>query len=268
MRIVKPLDNRRAVMTRKDTILLAIETTTSVCSVALFQGRIQLDEVTEVTNRRHNEMLPDKVRKVIDANGLRSADIDVVAVSIGPGSFTGLRVGLSFAKGFALGVGAAVVPVMTLDGLAHRIYVHINNRLGSGSDYRLCPLTVARRGEVFGRLYKHNKGDLLPESDPFLADAEELCRRFSERLIIGGEGADALRSELAERLGNSLLNISETIESFSESTNNVIFIPKMQASASSIGQIGMNIWQTDRQSLQPAGSLEPLYLKEFTVRRK
>jgi len=253
---------------QKETVLLAIETATSICSAAIFQGRVQLDEVAEVTNRRHNETLPGMVGKVIESSGLRSTDIDLVAVSIGPGSFTGLRVGLSFAKGFALGVGATIVPVITLDGLAQHIYAHISNRLDSGSDYRLCPLTIARRGEVFGRLYKHNKGDLLPVGDPFLADVDELCKRISERSIIGGEGADAIKSKLVEKLGNSLSVIVETTESFSEGKNDVIFIPEIRASASFIGQIGMNIWRTDRQSLQPAGSLEPLYLKEFTVHKK
>ncbi len=253
-------------MATRDTCLLAIETATSVCSTALFKGRTQLSLRTEITRRRHNEKLAGMVEKVIAEGGLKNRDIEVIAVSIGPGSFTGLRVGLSFAKGFAMGIDAAVVPVMTLDGLAHRMYTELEKRHGAPfTRFRLCPLTIARRSEVFGRLYRIDGNGVRPAGDTFLGDAEFLLKIASGQTIIGGEGADALADALNEKPGE-LTAFPERGELPPDYRSGIVHIPGIQASGAQVGQIGMKTWETDRRTLQPADRLEPLYLKEFTVR--
>ncbi|MDP8237530.1 MAG: tRNA (adenosine(37)-N6)-threonylcarbamoyltransferase complex dimerization subunit type 1 TsaB [Candidatus Hatepunaea meridiana] len=239
MYIKKPFQN---------PILLAIETATSVCSVALLNGEHVLNEVTEVTKRRHNETLPGIVDQVLVGSGVEQRDIDVIAVSIGPGSFTGLRVGLSFAKGLALGVDAVIVPVMTLDGLAHKMKAVMEKT--NKMDYSLYPLTVARRNEVFGHCYEVVEDGVQAVGDVFLGDAEYLKKDVSGNVVIGGEGADALKDQLD--LDNS----------------NMIYLPQLQASAASIGLIGLNIWLTQRATIPSPYDLEPLYLKEFTVRKQ
>lgn len=246
-------------MPASSSLLLAIETATSVCSVALIQDGNVLGEVKGTGLRRHNEALPGLVEELLETQDKTGSDVGVIAVSIGPGSFTGLRVGLSFAKGFALGVAADVVPVGTLDGMALSM-LDRTEVTALGSDLKLCPLTVARRGEVFGRLFQLTKTGLIPVSDPFLTDAEQLLKYAAEGYIIAGEGADALT-----KYANGGASAAEE-KLFSDATG-IVYLPELIASAQYIGTLGFKIWQEKKGSLQPHRSLEPLYLKEFTVKK-
>ncbi|MFH1850980.1 MAG: tRNA (adenosine(37)-N6)-threonylcarbamoyltransferase complex dimerization subunit type 1 TsaB [Candidatus Neomarinimicrobiota bacterium] len=98
--------------------LLALDTATEICSVALVtDGRLQ-QKVEAHIPRQHAEQLPLFYRELIERSGQAPAELDGIAVSIGPGSFTGLRIGLSFAKGLAYGFGLPIVPVPTLVALA------------------------------------------------------------------------------------------------------------------------------------------------------
>lgn len=94
--------------------LLAIETATAVCGVALFREGKLLDLEEEELDRKHAERLPQFYRSIVSRNGFSLEDLDAISVSIGPGSFTGLRIGLSFAKGLALAGDLPLVPVPTL----------------------------------------------------------------------------------------------------------------------------------------------------------
>lgn len=98
-------------------MLLAIETAYDICGVALVNssGVEALEE--QVAPRRHNELLAVSVEKLLADSGRRLTDLDGIALSVGPGSFTGLRIGMSYAKGLALGTGLPVIPVPTLPSL-------------------------------------------------------------------------------------------------------------------------------------------------------
>ncbi|NQT33775.1 tRNA (adenosine(37)-N6)-threonylcarbamoyltransferase complex dimerization subunit type 1 TsaB [bacterium] len=247
-------------MPASSPLLLAIETATSVCSVALVQDGSVLSEVKGNGLRRHNEALPGLVGELLETQDKTGSDVGVIAVSIGPGSFTGLRIGLSFAKGFALGVEADIVPVGTLDGMALSM-LDRTEVTALGSDLKLCPLTFARRGEVFGRLFRLSKTGLTPLSDPFLSDADQLLKYTADGYIIGGEGADALFESAND-------GVSAAEEKLFSDESGIIYLPGLIASAQYIGSLGFEIWQEKKGSLQPHRSLEPLYLKEFTVKEK
>ena len=240
-------------MPASSPLLLALETATSVCSVALVQDGNVLGEVRGTGLRRHNEALPGLVEELLETQDKTGSDVSILAVSIGPGSFIGLRVGLSFAKGFALGVESDIVPVGTLDVMALSM-LDRTEVTALGSDLKLCPLTVARRSEAFGRLFQLTKTGLIPVSDPFLADADQLLKYVADGYIIAGEGADALKDNAEGKL-------------FSDATG-IVYLPGLRASARYIGMLGLKIWLEKKDSLQPASTLEPLYLKEFTVKRK
>ena len=96
---------------------LAIETAYDVCGVALVNasGVEALEE--QVAPRRHNELLAVSVDRLLADSGRRLSDLDGIALSVGPGSFTGLRIGMSYAKGLALGTGLPIIPVPTLPSL-------------------------------------------------------------------------------------------------------------------------------------------------------
>jgi len=99
-------------------IILALETSSKICGVSIIEGENVLSSVDELAPREHNERLPELInRALIDANK-PIHDVQAIAVSIGPGSFTGLRIGLGFSKGLAYAKGLPIIPVPTLLSLA------------------------------------------------------------------------------------------------------------------------------------------------------
>jgi len=99
-------------------VWLAIDTATEQAGVALHDGTAVAAEAQWISRRRHSAELAAAVQAILDQHGLRAADLAGIAVAIGPGSYTGLRVGLALAKGMALGLGIPLVGVPTLDVLA------------------------------------------------------------------------------------------------------------------------------------------------------
>lgn len=129
--------------------LLGIDTGSSVASIALaINGRIVGEAVRPVTS--HGAALPGAVAQLLDAARLRPADLAAIAVGIGPGSFTGLRIGLSYAKGLVFAGKAKIVGVPSLDALALAALESPAARPG----VRVCALTDARKGEVYAALYE------------------------------------------------------------------------------------------------------------------
>ncbi|MEK7222273.1 MAG: tRNA (adenosine(37)-N6)-threonylcarbamoyltransferase complex dimerization subunit type 1 TsaB [Nitrospirota bacterium] len=136
--------------------LLAIETATPAQSVALVEDDRLLAELSyEAQGNRGGVLLPT-VDQVLKKAGVAARDLDVVAVSVGPGSFTGLRVGLATAKGLALGAGARLVGVPTLEALAEGY---------ASADATICALLDAYRGEVYMALFRRN-GNALERLSP------------------------------------------------------------------------------------------------------
>ena len=100
-------------------IILAIESSSSICSTSIFKNGKNIDFLESNADRNHAEVLPGYVKSLIENNQLKNKDIDAIAVSIGPGSFTGLRVGLSFAKGFSYAIKCPIIPVPTILAMAY-----------------------------------------------------------------------------------------------------------------------------------------------------
>ncbi|OFV90038.1 MAG: tRNA (adenosine(37)-N6)-threonylcarbamoyltransferase complex dimerization subunit type 1 TsaB [Acidobacteria bacterium RIFCSPLOWO2_12_FULL_65_11] len=131
--------------------VMALDTTVrggSVALVALARGRCIVDERPGDSSRSHAERLPGEIAAVIDAHGLVWADIDLFAVAAGPGSFTGLRIGISTIQGLALTVGRPLVAVSALEALAQCA----SERAGAGRS--VAAWMDAHRGEVFAALYR------------------------------------------------------------------------------------------------------------------
>jgi len=102
-------------------IILAIETSSNICSVSLFRDGNNIDLIENLINKKHDELLSEYTQSILKNNQLKVIDIDTISVSIGPGSFTGLRVGLSFAKGIAYAIKCSIIPVPTILSLAYSL---------------------------------------------------------------------------------------------------------------------------------------------------
>ncbi len=126
-------------------LILAIDSATQVAGVALLDDSKLLKEEFSNFKRNHAEILMPMVDRVLQECGFKSADLDAVAVTVGPGSFTGLRIGMATAKGICMAGGVSLVGVSTLETLAWNL---------AGSRSLICPMLDARKGEIYAGLYK------------------------------------------------------------------------------------------------------------------
>jgi len=177
--------------------ILGIETATVVCGVAVVENGNVLSESFLIERNMHAEMLMDQVDRVIRGSGVGLADMDGIAVSIGPGSFTGLRIGLSSAKGLAWGVDKPIVPIATLRALAVRGI----EGCGIPLPALVLPILNARQGEVYCQLFEvDEEGNISELWGPKAMSVQDLFREVGEReVILTGEGAGAIRSEMEHR---------------------------------------------------------------------
>lgn len=116
---MKIVDALRFKIINMDKTILAIETSSNICSTSLFKNGKNIDILENDADRKHAEVLPGYVISLLENNQLKIKNIDAIAVSIGPGSFTGLRVGLSFAKGLAYAIKCPIIPVPTILAMAY-----------------------------------------------------------------------------------------------------------------------------------------------------
>ena len=183
--------------------VLGIDTATAIGSVGLADdARIVVERsgpaVPADGRSGHGGMLAPLVRRALGDAGWRAADLDAIAVSIGPGSFTGLRVGLGFAKGLAYAAQAAIAPVPTLDALA------IVADAAPGEF--VCPMLDARKGEVYAALYRMgDSGVLDPLTGCLLARPEVVLEGISGRCRFLGDAVDVHAAAIERAHGAAAL---------------------------------------------------------------
>ncbi len=176
-------------------ILLAFDTAQGALSAALFEAGgegepVLLSHFFEVRSRGHAERLLPVLEEVLAEAGTGFADLDALAVTVGPGTFTGLRVGLAAARGIALARKLPCVGVTTLEAVAAPVELHGNERLAVSFD--------ARREEVYFQIFEQNQGAVTePALLPLEIAAENAAQhKAAAKLFLAGTGARLL----AERL--------------------------------------------------------------------
>jgi tRNA threonylcarbamoyladenosine biosynthesis protein TsaB len=178
-------------------IILSIDTTTLSCSVALLQENTLLAEATLNIKKTHSERLMPLLDNLLKESGIERDAIDAIAVAAGPGSFTGLRIGVSTARALAQGLGIPVVSVCTLDALAEAIPVPA---------VLICPLLDARRSQVYTAIYRrsleppHRLTALLEPTAIALDDLVSKLNSYDEAVVFLGEGLNSYGSTLEKSL--------------------------------------------------------------------
>ena len=168
--------------------ILAADTTTSINTVALCDDAHVLAETIVDCPRAHTKRLVETVHWVLGQGGAAFDDLDALAVSVGPGSFTGLRVGVAAFKGFALGTGLPLVGVPTLDAMS---------RLGPFD--RVCPLLDAKMSEVFAAAYVFEGGERKALLENYLGPIDDLLDHLDGPFTFLGDGASVYRAPILER---------------------------------------------------------------------
>ncbi len=172
--------------------VFAMETATIAGSVAIVDDdKGLIGEVKVDVKIAHSERLMPSVQWLLKASSITIKEIDAFAVSIGPGSFTGLRIGLSTAKGFAYSTGRPIVPVPTLDAFARTLPF---------CSHMICPMLDARKNEIYVGLYKWEDNvckKLMPET---ALNPEEFLKRINEPVVFIGDGAETYKKLIMDTL--------------------------------------------------------------------
>lgn len=159
-------------------ILLHIETATDVCSVALTQGTEVLGVKESADGNSHSKNLLPFIDSVLKETNHVQQDLQGVVVSIGPGSYTGLRIGVSTTKGMAYSLGIPVVTVSTLESIAQGAKQHAGN-----SNCDIVPMIDARRMEVFSARYDNNM-NLLDDVVAVIVDENAYSELLREKKVL------------------------------------------------------------------------------------
>jgi tRNA threonylcarbamoyladenosine biosynthesis protein TsaB len=140
-------------------MILCIETATSVCSAALCDETRVISVAEAAPGMSHSAMLTVIIRDLLKEASVTAGQLDAISVSKGPGSYTGLRIGVSVAKGIAYGAGIPLIGINTLTAMFHGFLAL--NPLPEGSGMLLCPMIDARRMEVYNALFSAD-GRMMP----------------------------------------------------------------------------------------------------------
>ena len=240
-------------------IILSIETSTKACSAAIHQDG-KLLSLSELNNEKSSSgMLTTLIEHVVKTAGLTLQYIDAIAVAKGPGSYTGLRIGVSTAKGLCFTLEKPLIAINTLEAMAYQLSIgrHPAGRHSAGRhsavNYQsgvsplsllLCPMLDARRMEVYCAVYKADPLELLEPTQAKIIDETSFSNLFeSHKIIFFGDGAEKCRASL----GN---------DSNAVFVNEVVF-----PSAKSIGALATRSFE--QLQFENVADFEPFYLKEF-----
>jgi tRNA threonylcarbamoyladenosine biosynthesis protein TsaB len=219
--------------------LLAVETSTLTGAVALLEGDAVVGESRLNVAVTHGERLLAAVDGLLGAARWRLADVEALAVAVGPGSFTGLRIGVSTVKGLAFATGRPVVGVPTLDALAWLLPF---------AAHPVCPVLDAKKGEVYAALYRTGGGGLEPLMPARAVAPETLVAELRDAVptpvVFLGDGVGALAPWLARTLGPRALLAPAGLR-----------LP----SAVTVGELGLRALARG-EAVDPA-ALVPLYLR-------
>ncbi len=183
--------------------IINIETSSRICSVALSKDGVIEMELEDDKGMSHAERLAPFVEKCIEESNRKGWPIDAISISLGPGSYTGLRIGLSLAKGLAFSLGVPLIGLSTLQVLA--VKAMFRNILWEGDETIVC-MVDARRMEVFGGAFDFSLKEVVKEA-PYILTEQSFSELYPKRKVIFiGDGSEKFKSLYqgtnAEWLGN------------------------------------------------------------------
>ena len=177
--------------------ILCCDTSNRTCCAGIFDDGKELSYEISLEKKTHSETFMPLVMRVFKECGLNPIDMDALAVTTGPGSFTGIRIGLSAVKGMAIATGLNVIPVSALKALA----LSVENVAAEPSDTIIVPCFDARNDRVFASAIDDATGDVLVEDGAYFnEDFIELLKKVpgadTKQIIVVGDGAETVRKAL------------------------------------------------------------------------
>ena len=239
------------------TILL-LETATAVCSVALARDGEVLAELHSDQPNAHSSRLPLFVEQLFSQCNITPTHLDAVCVSSGPGSYTGLRIGVSSAKGFCYALSIPLLAVPTLQGMAAQYYAQ-------NPDYRgmVCPMIDARRMECYTAIFELESQKLKVESSVDAPSNSQLStlKPTSADIIEAGIYDEYLDKGEVVFLGDGAEKTRQLLGTHS----NARYAPDFRISATGMLPIAMHRLKTGQ--VEDVAYFEPFYLKDFVAKK-
>lgn len=219
-------------------LILSVDSSSSTATCSLIEENQILAEINLNSKRQHSVVLMDLVDELLNYYDLKINDIDAFAISEGPGSFTGLRIGMATIKGLAFSTNKPCIAISSLDTLAHNVI---------SFDGIICPIIDALRDNVYTNMYKNIEGVLTPLSNDDCLSIDELIttlKEKNEKVIFVGDGVPKHKEKLLAEVPNSVIGSLNTL------------YPK----ASSLGELAMIRLQAGQTNA--INEFNPIYLRK------
>jgi tRNA threonylcarbamoyl adenosine modification protein YeaZ len=216
-------------------MIAAIDTTTEIASLAIVKEGVVLAEMTWRTGQNHTIQLLPNLQHLLKLTGTVITSLTGIVVAKGPGSFNGLRVGISTAKGLAY---ALEIPIVGINSLEVTAYGHADTAT------QICPLYNAGRNEIATAMYQKRVGCWCELKEAHIATVESLCAEISEPTLFCGEYAGQISSRLSALLGDKAVFASPSTDL------------RRAAYLAELGRKRLESGQTDLVT-----TLQPLYLR-------
>lgn len=224
------------------THILCIETGTTVCSVALGNENGLLGNKELADSKSHASELSVFIQDLLKELSFNIKDIDAIAVSKGPGSYTGLRIGVSLAKGICFALNKPLIAIGSLDSMVYGVEHFIAERKLDVIDV-LCPMIDARRMEVYSAFFD-NKKNRITDVSAIIVETETFKESLqSKKIVFFGNGASKCKSVI--------------------SNQNAIFIDNFEPSARFMLPLALKAYNDEK--FEDIAYFEPFYLKDFVA---
>ncbi len=225
-------------------LILNIETSTDVCSVALARDGAVIHARENLTGQNHAMLVTVYINEVLEESNLTMEQIDAVAVSGGPGSYTGLRIGVSVAKGICYASNLPLIAISSLEAMAHFV---INNKenlhIPENNNLLLCPMIDARRMEVYTAFYDVNVVQVRKIQADIIDHESYLSYLNDHPVLFFGNGALKCRDAITHP--------------------NAVFVNGITTSAKSMAPLAEK--EFNLKKFVDVAYYEPFYLKDFVA---
>ena len=219
--------------------ILSLETSSKICSVAIHENGVMLAGAEVHTMYSHGSKLAPLIEDVKNLTGIDWNDISAIAISSGPGSYTGLRIGVATAKGLCYSLGIPLIAINTLDLLAFQM----RNLVSSNT--LLCPMIDARRMEVYCKVVDKELNEIVPVQSSIITEDSFKEILSDQTVVFFGDGAMKCQAVIR--------------------SNRALFVEGINAMASQLGVIANE--KFIEAQFEDLVSFEPFYLKEFQVKK-
>ena len=186
--------------------ILGIDTSSKFLSIAVSEDKNIIKEESYLLDRQHSSQLVPKIKELIEKSRLSIKKIDGFVIGIGPGSFTGLRIGVSTVKGFGIALGKPCIGVASIDAIA------CNAAAASGNE--IVPVIDAKRGQVYAAIYRKKANQIIRISEYLLLPIDKLMKKVKRDSVFLGDGVSLYRDKIANYINQ------DSTKAFTESSKN------------------------------------------------